>query len=233
MGIGQPEHTGGALSATTMTRTHVRYSGSTVWHTAAMRLAGGVDWGNVPTWLAALFTSASVGFLAAAYLRDRRETAEAQARRVIVWVERLSDTASLSPSFKIFVRNTSDQPIREVWFEIRGRSPEACEKALRGLAPAQAQAIHQRMTPDNPVASQLLMIWDSVETKEVLPGSRSSAALSLDHTPLFYDYYLTFMDAVGRKWRRDLQYDSLTRTEAKVRQRVQALLGNRRQLLGT
>ncbi|GLX41155.1 hypothetical protein Sros01_72280 [Streptomyces roseochromogenus] len=132
-------------------------------------------WGNVPTWISAIFSSASFTVAAAVYAKNRKDKIREQAARVTLHV--IEDVG--------YLRNDSDLPIFELVVLLK-RGPEEDPAYLRGLW-------KMRITHS----------WASCSVRRLGPNEVLTVRMPSGAPEGSTIVAIGFADADGRHWNRE------------------------------
>ncbi|GGR46237.1 hypothetical protein [Streptomyces netropsis] len=144
----------------------------------------GLGWGTVPAWASAFLTSGSLLLGFYILLRDRRKEERQEAAQVICWLERTAVLPDDRCSYTPRVANLAERPVSGVHLVMEHHDPDALEG--------------RRVVMTTPIAPL------------IRPGEEESLSSGNEVTvaPLaVIRLVVTFLDADGTEWIRDLMPD--------------------------
>jgi hypothetical protein len=145
-----------------------------------------VSWGDVPTWIGSLVTSAAVVVAALTYRRSILDKEGAQAANVATWVGLRRGDDGVQHRL-LLVRNGSDAPVYEVSVQL----PSLPEPVWLEQVPATTLAEQDLPSADSWINAKIPFVNVPVHRhlrQDFVPGPQPE---------------LEFRDSAGRLWRRD------------------------------
>lgn len=159
-----------------------------------MGIFDGADFGNVPAWVGALVSSASIVTAATYYIADRRRADKAQARHV-----RFSAVSWGNGYFEVRVNNHSDKAIYDLGLHSERRSFRSYVQLLQ-----ESELVTVDDLPDLEEKWKMLpharsYILDATSS-QVKPGGSFESKYQGERTEGL-SYFITFRDAMAQLWR--------------------------------
>lgn len=153
-------------------------------------------WGTVAAWVGSLSSGGALITAATYYIFDRRREHRNQAEKVVCWIH-----PNEHGPFLAVIKNFSDQPVFDVWYEVLGRSDKDVRRELTAQGVPKDYQLKAGRIPDYGMTQCLVDYHDRVELasdKEIekMPDVPSIGAN-------YFEVFFRFKDATGRTWRKD------------------------------
>ena len=153
---------------------------------------GPVDWGNAPSWVAAVLSVGSIWIALYVLNRDGKRHEREQAVKVVCWY---SDDDLRR---KAFLHNTSDQPVVDPALRIL---PKGAWKLWLIYARAKLRS-RPKVSLTRVLSVQQKHEFADKPARKLDPGQNREKLVLLEGAIEFYDFALVFYDATGREWMR-------------------------------
>ncbi|AMY55155.1 MULTISPECIES: hypothetical protein [Nocardiaceae] len=153
-------------------------------------------WGTVAAWFGSLSSGIALITAATYYIVDRRREHRHQAERVVCWIH-----PNEHGPFLAKIKNFSEQPVFDLWYEVLGRPDKDVRKELKAEGIGSDYPLKQNRVPDFAMIQCLVDYHDHVDFS---PGQELEKEPNIPVGGLiYYNVYFRFKDASGRHWRRD------------------------------
>jgi hypothetical protein len=192
---------------------------------------GEINWGTVPAWISGIGGSASLLLAFYILIRDRAAARASQASLIACWEHKppviraetragkIIDWEQVVEEDTVYLHNASDRPITMVRLFTRSATRrELPELNSEDKLDALRQKNAKRASANLRIGREQMTVPDTV-----MPGERLEESLlgkkrfpPIKIPPVIARRWISFKDATGQQWCRDLQYGDLFRTDSLI-----------------